>query len=260
MVSARATLGRRGMVRMLAGKPRTGRGRDGDARAHAGCYAHAGRSLVFDRLISGAGAITDAADRLVRALARDGAGTFTRRPGSLLVAAGLVVAAVVLAAIGIEASGGQTLQTVDAGAIAATDTGRSRYVTVEGDLATGYIETFNDADADGEQDPGETGDAWYYYIVDPDTHEGVTVRSDRHPNVTYSETVSGIVVDDPAYVAEDIGLLGADLSSAGITLDTDEVHRCHASRPPVPRSMTSRPICRPTGRRSPSPGPGATST
>ena len=58
---------------------------------------------MLDRLISGAGAVADAADRAVRALVRGGGGSgFARQPGSLLMAAAFAVLAAALVVVGLD--------------------------------------------------------------------------------------------------------------------------------------------------------------
>ena len=69
------------------------------AADHPGCYpaAEEASPRMLDRLISGAGAVTDAADRVVRAIGRGGGeGLLGRRPGSVVVAAICAVLAGIL--------------------------------------------------------------------------------------------------------------------------------------------------------------------
>ena len=62
---------------------------------------------MLDRLISGAGALTDRADRLVRALTsgRGGRDVMGNRPGSVLVIAILIVGSVVFGLLALESNG-----------------------------------------------------------------------------------------------------------------------------------------------------------
>ena len=60
---------------------------------------------MLDRLISGAGAVTDAADRLVRSFGRGGGESLLgHRPGSVVIAAICLVLAGILVFAGIEAT------------------------------------------------------------------------------------------------------------------------------------------------------------
>ena len=100
----------------------------------------------------------------------------------------------------------------------ADDIGRRVYATIEGVVADNYVETFPDDDGDGIQDADETGDAWYYFLVD-ESGSGVTVRSTRHPEDIYRYTATGKVVRDPEYVSVDVAEFGKLEGTAGIELD-----------------------------------------
>ena len=164
---------------------------------------------MLDRLISGAGALTDRADRLVRALTSGrGPDVMGNRPGSVLV---IVHPHRCLG--GLRIAGDRVDRQPDPRAIApaevaaADDIGRRVYATIEGVVADSFVETFPDDDGDGIQDTDETGDAWYYFLVD-DSGSGVTVRSTRHPEDIYRYTATGVVVRDPEYVSVDVTQFG----------------------------------------------------
>ena len=72
----------------------------------APCYPARPGGPLLDRLISGAGALTDLADRAVRPLGRRGGGTrWPTRPGSVIVAVLLVALAALLVLAGLEVAG-----------------------------------------------------------------------------------------------------------------------------------------------------------
>ncbi len=173
---------------------------------------------MFDRLISGAGAVSAGLDRFVRNVTPGTA--MGNQPVSLLVAALLGVVALLLVVVGIESSGGSTLQRLDPAAIAtADDLGNRAYATVEGRIPSTYVETFADADFDGIQDPDELGDAWDYFLLGKDVDDGLIVRSQRPPSAIYTYQGSGVVVEDAEYLAADLELVTAEFSVPGLTLD-----------------------------------------
>jgi hypothetical protein len=174
---------------------------------------------VLDRLISAAGAVTDLADRLVRALARGGGGDLTaHRPGSVLVAGAAIVAAVALTLVGLEATDNPTPQDLSPATVqSGTDLGRRTYATMSGGIANYFVETFEDENANRVQDPGENGREWFYFFVDPATRTGITVRSPRSPDDMYVGTAVGTLLSDPAYVAEQMSMLQETVP--GLTLD-----------------------------------------
>ena len=112
---------------------------------------------MLDRLISGAGAVTDGADRSVRALAGGSQRGFaTTRPGSLLVAAVLLVLAGMLVVAGLEATDPSTPVTLGPADVAAsTALGDRTYSTIHGALSSTYAEYFSDDNANGTEDEGE---------------------------------------------------------------------------------------------------------
>jgi hypothetical protein len=138
---------------------------------------------LLDRTISGAGALTDLADRAVRPLGRRrGANPLATRPGSVIVAVILVLLAMLLLLAGLEVTDDPSPRVLAAGAIT-TDAGLPErlYATVTGSVSPDYVESFFDLNGNGELDGDEVTAEWYYFLVDPDTLTGVTVRSTRPP-------------------------------------------------------------------------------
>ena len=187
---------------------------------------------MLDRLISGAGALTDRADRLVRALTSGrGPDVMGNRPGSVLVIVILIVGSVVFGLLALESTDNPTPRAIAPADVAsADDIGRRVFATIEGVVANGYVETFSDDDEDGIQDADETGDAWYYFLVD-ESGSGVTVRSTRHPDDIYRYTATGVVVRDPEYVRVDAAQFARLEGSSGIELD-DTFYLDASSEPP----------------------------
>jgi hypothetical protein len=175
---------------------------------------------VLDRLISGAGALTDRADRLVRILTSGRGPDITgNRPGSVLVIAILIVASVFFGFLAIESTDNPTPRAIAPAEVAsADDIGRRVYATVEGIVARDYVETFPDDDGDGIQDDNETGEAWYYFLVD-DSGSGVTVRSRRSPKDIARFAATGVVVRDPEYLSFDVREFEGLEGVGGIELD-----------------------------------------
>jgi hypothetical protein len=138
---------------------------------------------LLDRTISGAGALTDLADRAVRPLGqRRGANPLATRPGSVIVAVVLVLLATLLVLAGLEITDDPSPRDLAASAIT-TDSGipERLYATVSGSVSPDYVETFFDLNGNGEMDDDEGTAEWYYFLVDPETLTGVTVRSTRPP-------------------------------------------------------------------------------
>ena len=187
---------------------------------------------MLDRLISGAGALTDRADRLVRALTSGrGPDVMGNRPGSVLVIVILIVGSVVFGLLALESTDNPTPRAIAPAEVAsADDIGRRVYATIEGVVADNFVETFPDDDGDGIQDADETGDAWYYFLVD-ESGSGVTVRSTRHPDDIYRYTATGVVVRDPEYVSVDVTQFGQLEGTSGIELD-DTFYLDASSAPP----------------------------
>ena len=193
---------------------------------------------MLDRLISGAGALTDRADRLVRALTSGrGPNVLGNRPGSVVVIVLLIAAAAFLGLLAIESTDNPTPRAIAPNEVAsADDIGRRVYATIEGVVARDYVETYPDDDGDGIQDEDETGEAWYYFLVD-DSGTGVTVRSTRPPNDIARFTATGVVVRDPEYLSEDVrgfeGLAGADELELDDTYYIDSVNAPTSSPQPI---------------------------
>ena len=189
----------------IPGCYRRWRGSSGVAESRLlGCAAKREVRLL-DRLISGAGALTDRADRLVRLFTSGrGPDVLANRPGSVIVIILLIGTAIFSGLLAIEATDNPTPRALAPAELAAADDlGNRVYATVEGVLEESYVETYPDDDNDGVQDTDESGDAWYYFLVD-DSGRGVTVRSTRHPDDLYQYTATGVVVRDPAYVGVDV--------------------------------------------------------
>jgi hypothetical protein len=179
---------------------------------------------MFDRLIAGAGAVTDLADRAVRAVLRAaGSRIGDTRPGSVALAAILLLASGGLVLVGWESLTAGGLRTMGAGDVPDDDSlGGRIHATVEGGLSSSYVETYRDTDGDGTQDEGETVQDWGYWMVDPATRNGVTVVSIGAPWEVFTATYSGEVVTDRAYVRE-TPFIGDELAERGVTLDPDHV-------------------------------------
>ena len=172
---------------------------------------------MVDRLIAGAGAVSAAVDRVIRTLVPGGG--FGHQPVSLFAAAVLVVLAALLVAVGLESSGSATPEPLDPAAIArGADPGRV-HATMVGRLPGTYVETFDDLDMDGVQDPEETGQAWDYVLLGLDSTDGIVVRSRQAPAEVYAYAVSGSVVEDASYIEADLAAIGDDFSVPGIQVD-----------------------------------------
>ncbi len=179
---------------------------------------------MVDRLIAGAGAVTDAADRAVRAVLRSaGSHVGDTRPGSVGLAAILLLAAGALVLLGLESSVGP-LRAIGAGEVPDdASLGDRIHATVSGDLASTYVATFLDLDGDGLQGVGEQTESWAYWMVDAQTHTGVTVLSLGAPWEVFHATYSGMATTDPAYIAATIDLVADELDWADVTLDPSHV-------------------------------------
>lgn len=177
---------------------------------------------MLDRLISGAGAVTDAADRFARIVTRRTDGDLIgHRPGSTVVAGLLATLAVVLAVVGLETSDDPRPRDLRPADVAETVqmAGRRTFATMSGVVSTLYMETFFDDNANGEQDENEVLDAWHYFLVDPTTRSGVTVRSFRSPAEVLRLDVRGTVREDPRTIA-DAAYGFEELEMLGVILDT----------------------------------------
>ena len=183
-----------------------------------------GRSALLDRLISGAGAVTDGADRLVRVLARGG-GTdlLNHRPGSVLVVVLLVAASIGFGLVAAEANDNPTPRLMAPAEIAAADDlGRRVYTTIDGYVSDAYVETYADDNSNGSQDSGEDGEAWYYFLLDADSPTGVTVRTTRPPSEMMRYEVTGVIVRDPVYLAEDVAAFPRVSGHLGVPMTLEE--------------------------------------
>ena len=181
---------------------------------------------MLDRLISGAGAVTDAADRSARIVTRRSDGDLLgHRPGSVFVAGVLAALAVALAIVGLETSDDPLPRDLKPADVAATDEmdGRRLFATMSGAVSTLYMETFFDENVNGEQDQNEVLDAWHYFLVDPTTRSGVTVRSFRPPTEVLRLETTGTVRVDPVTIAEAADVIGGELAVLGVTLDRDRL-------------------------------------
>lgn len=179
---------------------------------------------MLDRLISGAGAVTDGADRSVRLLTRGSRRPMaTPRPGSVAVAALLVVLAVLLVVAGLEATDPRTPRSLAPAAVAtARDLGDRTYSTLSGSLHWWYVETFWDVNDNGVEDRDETAFAWYYWLVDPEDRTGVTVRSTRPPADVFTFQARGyVMMGDPHYLTSDRSDLEREVGQAGVSIDPD---------------------------------------
>ena len=133
---------------------------------------------MLDRMISGAGAVTDGADRAVRSLTSRAAGSpVASRPGSVLVAVLLFILAGLFLLAGVEATDPSVPIVLDPSVVArADDLGGRTYATMHGSLLTDWVETFEDTNDNGIEDADEHGVAWFYWLLDPGLRRGVTVR------------------------------------------------------------------------------------
>jgi hypothetical protein len=196
---------------------------------------------VIDRLISGAGAVAAAADRIVRIAARGGADGPGRRPASLVLAALLVV--VSLAATGLAGeTADQAPRTLPLDEVAAaTDLGQRAYATIVGTPDPEYLVTFADLDADGLQGEDEPDESWIYFLVDRASSTGLAVRSSRSPASVYRMEAHGVLVRDPERIADDIADLVWDPEIVALGLDIDEALYLDTRVDPLP-SATARPL------------------
>ena len=180
---------------------------------------------MLDRLISGAGAVTDVADRAVRLLASGSRRELaTTRPGSVAIAALLLVLAGLFVLAGLEATDPATpVAVTPADAATAREFDDRTYSTLRGAIHAVYVETFLDDNDNGVEDEDEHGIAWYYWLVDPDDRAGVTVRSTRPPSEVYTFTGTGRVIDDPRFATSDRTSVGNEARAADLQIDSERL-------------------------------------
>jgi hypothetical protein len=176
---------------------------------------------MLDRLISGAGALTDGADRSVRALSGGSRNRFASTwPGSLLVFALLVVLTGLLILAGLEATDPSIPVSLAPAEVASSHAlGDRTYSTIHGALSSTYAEYFSDDNANGVEDAGEAVLVWYYWLVDRDARAGVTVRSARPPESLFTFRASGVLIDAPAYARESFDQYDDDAQRAGLSIE-----------------------------------------
>ena len=179
---------------------------------------------MLDRMISGAGAVTDGADRSVRLLTGDSSGgRMAARPGSIIVAVALFAVAGLLVLAGLDASDPTTPATLRPAAIARASTrdfAERTYARIDGSLLTTWVETYDDLNDNGIEDADEHGVAWFYWLIDPETRRGVTVRSTRAPSSILRFDGAGVIAPVPgATVADDDGWFDGEVAAAGLSLD-----------------------------------------
>jgi hypothetical protein len=183
---------------------------------------------LLDRTISGAGALTDLADRAVRPFGRrSGRNPLATRPGSVIVIVLLVILAVLLVLAGLEVADRPTPRALPAAAVTTDPSlGDRVYATVDGVVSPDYVETFLDADGDGAKDDDEVTVEWFYFLVDADAFTGVTVRSTRPPEDVVSDdefevapaTFTGLLRRDEHGVSEAKTSLGFDFEETGLVV------------------------------------------
>ena len=179
---------------------------------------------MLDRMISGAGAVTDGADRSVRLLTSSSSGSpLAARPGSVAVAIGLFAIAGLLLFAGIEATDPGTPARLDPSTVSRAsggDLAERTYAAIDGSLLTTWVETYDDLNQNGIEDADEHASAWFYWLVDADSRRGVTVRSTRPPASIMTFRGSGLVVPDPHYaVSNDHGWFDGEVATDGLAVD-----------------------------------------
>ena len=183
---------------------------------------------MLDRTISGAGALTDLADRAVRPFGqRRGRNPLATRPGSVIVMVLLAILAVLLVLEGLEVADRPAPMALPAAAFTTgTSFGDQVHATVDGVVTPDYVEMFVDADGDGVKDDDEMVVEWFYFLVDPDSFTGVTVRSTRPPEEVLGgdgsdvtpATFTGMLRRDEHGVSEAKTSYGTDFEDSGLTV------------------------------------------
>jgi hypothetical protein len=179
-------------------------------------------------MISGAGALTDLADRAVRPFGRRrGRNPLATRPGSVIVMVLLAILATLLVLAGLEVAEPSVPQALPAAAVTTGPSlGDRVYATVDGVVSPDYVETFLDADGDGAKDDDEITVEWFYFLVDPDSFTGVTVRSTSPPEAVVSDdtyavapaTITGMLRRDERGVSEAKMSLGFPFEDSGLVV------------------------------------------
>lgn len=142
------------------------------------------------------------------------------RPGSVLVAVVCVSLAGLLVLAGLEATDNPTALTLAPDQVArAGDLGSRTCATISGSVAAAYVETFSDDNGNGMQEAGEDAISWYYFLVDPVTRTGLTIRSARSPTEMFRFEAAGTVVEDAAYVKEDLSFFADEQTALAFRLD-----------------------------------------
>ena len=172
---------------------------------------------MLDRFVTSAGAVADAIDRAIRGVARGPA--TASRPVSLFVAALLVALAGLFLLGAREVVGERVPAPVAAGVVDASGLGPRTHATIDGSLASTYVEYFDDYDFDGEWDDGEPLTEWNYFLVDPASRAGLTVVSARPPSELFTMAATGLVVQDAEYVSADLDAFAALIDQHDLDLD-----------------------------------------
>ena len=200
---------------------------------------------LLDRTISGAGALTDLADRAVRVFGqRRGRNPLATRPGSVIVMILLLALAVLLVLAGLEVAADPTPRALSAAAVTNDAAFGDRvYATVEGSVSPDYVETFLDVNGNEEKDADEVSAEWFYFLVDPVSFRGVTVRSIRPPEQVVSEsydflpaTFTGMLRRDERAVSEAKATSGLGFDDLG--LDVSDRYVLEDGRGPADPFLT----------------------
>jgi hypothetical protein len=183
---------------------------------------------LLDRTISGAGALTDLADRAVRPFGqRRARNPLATRPGSVIVMVLLAILAVLLVLAGLEVADRPSPRALPAAAVTTDRSlGDRAYATVDGVVSPDYVETFVDANGDGAKNDDEMTVEWFYFLVDPDSYAGVTVRSTRPPEDVVGDdvdavtpgTFTGMLRRDERGVSEAKTFLGFPFEDTGLVV------------------------------------------
>jgi quercetin dioxygenase-like cupin family protein len=198
-----------------------------------------------DRLRSAAGALAWRADRLVATFLPGETGRrWVDGPGSKVVAGILAISFVTFAALGVENLGLASVRPLGPAEAGDGSIAQRRiHATVTGDLVLDWVETYLDLDANGEHTAGEPIVEWAYFLVERATRDALVVISDQPPARVFEVSLSGTIVEDPAYVEEDRELLEFDLDALGLDL-VERVYLDTTVAPagdPIPLSLAEPP-------------------